>query len=384
VRQVVLVPHGFQPEYETGFANGLARNGFAVTLIGSDMSLPSRLDAGVRLVNLRGSQDDRRASWRKGLNLGRYWLRYLLFLWRRRGTPVHLIGDFTTADLGISLLEARLTRLVAGRYALTVHNPTRDKPEDGDAGRQRQLARRRAIYDTAEILVVHTPRMREALVDRFGVDPARVVVVEHGIDRVLPPDPVTRSAMRARLGIGADERTVLFFGNLGWYKGVDLLLDAFERLADRSPLHLVLAGRCVDADLRTDLTDRIASSQWRDAIHWLDGYLPDDDVPALFHAGDVLVMPYRAIDQSGVVFMALATGLPVVASDVGSLRDYVTRERGVVVPPSDVEAIVEAVGEVLRRGKPDAAELREDASALLWASTVQAVFPAYERLAAAR
>ena len=53
---------------------------------------------------------------------------------------------------------------------------------------------------------------------------------------------------------------------------------------------------------------------------WSEGFVPTEDVWRYFQGADFLVVPYRHIDQSGVVFMALATGLPIVATDVGSLR----------------------------------------------------------------
>ena len=90
--EVILLGHGFQPEYEVGFANGLARNGWSVTLIGSDMSLRDRLDHRVRLLNLRRSQEPARPAWRKALNLLCYWLQCYGHLLRHRGTPVHVIG----------------------------------------------------------------------------------------------------------------------------------------------------------------------------------------------------------------------------------------------------------------------------------------------------
>jgi glycosyltransferase involved in cell wall biosynthesis len=380
VPRVIIVPHGFQPEYEAGFANGLARNGWSVALIGSDMSLLTRLDEGVQLLNLRGSQDGGRPAWTKALNLLAYWIRLYGYLLRHRGTPVHVIGEFSTADLRVSVIESWLTRMTAGRYVLTVHNPTRDIAADEGRQRARDLRLRRAIYVAAEVCVVHTPRLRATLAESFGIDPARIVVVEHGIDRLLPSTPASRDAMRDRLGATEEEKLLLFFGNLARYKGLDILLQAFDQVAARLPVRLAIAGRCVDRELRAEVSRHIAASPNRAAIRWLDGYVPDDEVPSVFHAADLLVLPYRAIDQSGVVFMALATGVPIVASDVGSLRDYVPPEVGAVVPPSDVNALTAAIESVLGRTRPNGIA-RTTATRHLWSSTVQPVLPVYRRIA---
>jgi glycosyltransferase involved in cell wall biosynthesis len=379
VRNVILLPHGFQPEYEAGFANGLARNGWSVALIGSDMSLVDRLDQGVQLLNLRRSQDSGRPRWRKALNMLGYWQRSYRYVLRHRGTPVHVIGDFATADLRISLIEGWLTRLLAGRYVLTVHNPTRGSEirSPPDRRTMRNFRLNRAIYRTAEVCVVHTSRMRDALAE-LDVDPTRIVVVEHGIDRLLPATEASRRAMRNRLGVREDEKLLLFFGNLAPYKGLDILLQAFDRLAGRLPVRLVIAGRSTGS-LKAEIGRQIEGSPYRAAIQWLDGYFPEDEVASLFHGADVFVMPYRHIDQSGALFMALATGLRVVASDVGSLRDYIPPEVGKVVPPCDVPALTHGIETVL--SEPQPARLPAGMAArLLWSSTVQPVLPVYERL----
>ena len=119
---VTLLSHGFQSEYEIGFANSLARNGVDVLLIGSDNTQTTRAAATLKILNLRGSQDPRRPRLAKAWNVVRYILAYLAYLAAQRGAHVHLIGMFTTGSTALSLLEAWLTRLVAGRYVLTVHN----------------------------------------------------------------------------------------------------------------------------------------------------------------------------------------------------------------------------------------------------------------------
>ena len=119
---VILLSHGFQPEYEAGYANGIARNGITVTLVSSDNTLVDRLEPGIRQINLRGSQRMDRSRVEKFGNLMRYFFSYFFLLFRRRGTPVHVIGQFSTGNLWLSLVEAWMTRLLTGGYILTVHN----------------------------------------------------------------------------------------------------------------------------------------------------------------------------------------------------------------------------------------------------------------------
>lgn len=371
---IILIPHGFQPEYEAGFANGIARNRWTVTLVGSDMSLVSRLDDSVEFLNLRGSQDPARPRWRKALNLARYWVRCYSYLARHRGTVVHVIGKFSTRNLRLSLIEARLTRLLAGPYVLTVHELL---PHGDHSPRAFRLSR--SIYRTAAVCITHTSAMRERLTSDFGIEPGRTLHVELGIDRLEPPSPQSRQLIRRRLNLNGDEKLVLFFGNIVPYKGLDVLLDAFDGLQDMQA-HLVIAGRCRDVQLAQMVRARINASPRSGAIRWLEGFFPNEEVPALFHAADVVAIPYRGdIGQSAVLFMALATGVRIVASDVGALREYVPRGLGTVVPPNDARLLAEGIRRELCASElPRAAD--SAAQRFLWSAVVHPLFSVYTDL----
>ena len=70
-------------------------------------------------------------------------------------------------------------------------------------------------------------------------------------------------------------------------------------------------------------------------MEWREGFVPNDEVALWLRACDVVVMPYRNIYQSGVVFLCLRFGVPIVATDVGSLSEYVNDVSGVIAPPDD-------------------------------------------------
>jgi glycosyltransferase involved in cell wall biosynthesis len=369
--EVILLSHGFQPEYEVGYANGIARHGVAVTLVGSDTTLIDRLEPGIHYVNLRGSQRPDRSRLQKVRNLIRYFAAYCFLLVRRRGVAVHVIGQFTTGSLWLSLIEAWVTRILSGGYILTVHNLL---PHDRHTRINIRLSY--WIYHSARYLMVHTHRMRGELCQDLLIDPNRIVVVEHGIDRLLPDNGVMRETMRAKLGIHPTERVLLFFGNIARYKGVDILLRAFQlpgaKLADR----LIVAGRCRDRSLALELQELVEANARRDAILWREGFVDQNDIAPLFHAADVLVMPYRHIDQSGVLFMALATGLRVVVTDVGSFRHYVRHEFGVIAPVEDPEALAICIGEALVSYSEKSVEYV--AERYLWQGTVVPILGLYD------
>jgi glycosyltransferase involved in cell wall biosynthesis len=371
--KVLLLSHGFQAEYEAGFANGLAANGAQVTLLASSGTLFTRLDPRIDAPNLRGSQDPRRSLVSKVANLLRYGVSYLLRVAERKHDVVHNIGLFATGNVWLSLVEAAFMRLLARRFVFTVHNVL---PHDRDTPLNRRL--HRWLYRLPQDLVVHTPRTRDRLVAEFGVQDARITVMEHGIDRFPPLDPAVRASVRASLGLAEQDRLALFFGNLGWYKGPDIAIAAMGALPASQRWHLLIAGRCRHVDIRVAIAAQIAACAARDTIHWWERFVDDVEVPSIFMAADVLLMPYRRIEQSGVLFMALATGLPVVASDVGSFRDYVQRHAGAVVPAEDAPALALAqAGGHWPLPWPERVALARAAHAFDWRHTVRPVLRAY-------
>src|SRR4051812_15970276 len=179
---------------------------------------------------------------------------------------------------------------------------------------------------------------------------------------------------------GAPGRTLLFFGLTRAYKGLGVLIRALPGIPGA---RLVVAGDPVDgvapvraAALKLGVEDR---------IDWRLGYVPDGEVPALFGEAAVVVLPYRRLDSSGVLATAIGYGRPVVVSDVGSLGQQV-REFGAgrVVPPEDPAALAQACNELLASREElerAAAGARRAAGTLTWAASAAAHERLYEELA---
>ncbi|MFZ2972202.1 MAG: glycosyltransferase family 4 protein [Ferribacterium limneticum] len=366
---VVLLSHGFQPDYEAGFANGLAKNGVPVTLIGSDRTLYERLQSGVLAINLRGSQDRGRAAWKKVLNLGIYIFRLMSFLVLKR--PVlHLTGLFLTGYEKSWVYECRTYRLLSRRLVMTVHNVL---PHDRDTPEMREVFRQ--VYGIPHCLIVHTAKARQRLISEFNVEPGRIVVMEHGLDDLVHVSAEAIQATREQLHVGNFDRLVIFFGAVMRYKGVDLLVEAARHFSNGTRVHI--AGRCADSKYQKELEALLHDHPLGQAITWQNSYLSEEHVSHLLGAADVLVMPYRHIDQSGVLFAAMRHGTPIVAFDVGSFHDYLPDGVGLVVPAGDLPALAAAIAEIpsSRQLRP---EIHKVAEGFLWQKTVRPVLECYE------
>src|SRR5262249_25829706 len=148
------------------------------------------------------------------------------------------------------------------RYVVTVHNVDVARRNRGRSG---WLVRTtlRFYYRGAAALIAHTSNIRNELETIFGITPEKIAIVAHGMNRQVRRCGMSRKEARTRLGLPMDARVLLMFGALAPYKGLGLLLDAFELLCERdSSYHLVIAGRPVNDGVRRDLFERIDARNW--------------------------------------------------------------------------------------------------------------------------
>jgi glycosyltransferase involved in cell wall biosynthesis len=176
-------------------------------------------------------------------------------------------------------------------------------------------------------------------VEAFGVPKTSVSVIRMPINDAVPSTALTSEDARQRLGIRPGEKAILFFGNIAAYKGLEYLIAAFERIvADDGDYRLIVAGRAKKATdpYVVDILEQLNRKIVRERTVLRMEFIPDEDLELYLKAADVTVLPYTRIFQSGVLFLAYRFGLPVIASDVGLLReDVVEGETGFICKPED-------------------------------------------------
>lgn len=368
---VVLISHGFQQAYERGFSNGLAYTGVRVALVSSDRTDSSRIDRSVELLNLRGSQDESRSTLQKTLNLARYHLRLLRLVCSRSNSVIHVIGLFKYPVL-MGLLEGIFFRTFSRRYVLTVHNLL---PHDRHNFLHGLIYR--WIYRIPNVLIVHTQTMKQGLGKSFCVPMEKVIVMEHGCEiepsgsagAILPVDAL-------RVERPADSFSLLFFGAIAPYKGLDLLIKAFEGLGQEFKLNIV--GFCKDAAYSKRMRDLITCCNNHVRIKWYNKFVTEEEMFEAFSVANVLILPYRHIDQSGVLFQAFRFGLPVVAARVGEFERYVSKDFGEVFFPADVSELRLAIQRLYERRHEFSRErIASRALQLDWRKTVAVLQPIY-------
>jgi glycosyltransferase involved in cell wall biosynthesis len=212
-------------------------------------------------------------------------------------------------------------------------------------------------------VICHSEWGRAALVQRCGVDPARVRVIPHGAFGYL------RELARAPAPVDGDGPLAVAPGLIRPYKGVDVLLDAWPAVRERVPgARLLVAGR--------PMMDTSSLPLDQPGVTFLPRFLSDEELAALLRRADVVALPYRRIDNSGVLAAALAFGAPLVLSDVGGFGELHRVEGvGELVPPGDAGALAAALARVLSdpeaRARLAAASERAASGPLGWDSVAE-------------
>jgi glycosyltransferase involved in cell wall biosynthesis len=235
-------------------------------------------------------------------------------------------------------------KLLRKKIVLTVHNVNAKKRDSNDTVLNRLTLK--IQYRLADHLFVHTEKMKRELMEEFGVSASAITVIPFGINNAVPDTSLTSGDARQRLGITKDDRTILFFGNIAPYKGLEYLVDAFQQVVTRSGNYrLIIAGNLKDCETYwNDIQEMITRDVNGGQILLKIEYIPDDETEVYFKAADLLVLPYRHIYQSGVLFLGYSFGLPVVATDVGALREEIIEGRtGFVCRPEDSVDLARAI-----------------------------------------
>jgi glycosyltransferase involved in cell wall biosynthesis len=322
-------PSAFTPPYDRALAAALARGGAEVELLTSRFlygQVPEPDGYRVRECFYRRSAE-------RGLEApGRRAFKAAEHLRDMRGLGGKMDGDvihyqwLTMPSLDAFLLPAKHPRLLTAHYILPPA-PSR---------RQTKVAQR--LLGRMDAVIAHSEHGAARLRDEVGLDPSRVRVIPHGAfdyltrlpdEKPLPPELE-----------GAEGPVILFFGLLRPYKGLDLLLEAFGQV-EGAELWIVGNPRMDLGPLR----EAAATAPGR--IRFVTRFVEDTEIPSIFRRADLVVLPYRDAEHSGVLYTGLAFGKPMVLSAVGGFPEVAAAGAARLVPPGDAGALTQALSELV-------------------------------------
>jgi glycosyltransferase involved in cell wall biosynthesis len=204
-----------------------------------------------------------------------------------------------------------------------------------------------AIYERVDCLLVHTEANKIDFLKVYpSISPDRISVIpliEYKEAEV--PEDASKNLARKRLQIPQNASIIGFFGSIRYYKGLDVLVDAFLKLQQTHPnVHLLIGGK-IDP-LEADKIPRVDTLTQIPNLHLFEGYLPTSEIWSFFFAPDVFVLPYRHIYQSAALITAMGFGCPIIATSVGGLPETIDGN-GWIVPPNEPDTLARIIAEAL-------------------------------------
>lgn len=274
------------------------------------------------------------------------------------------------------LVDGAVAREIGAAAVTTMHGFT------GGSMRNRcyEALNRRAARRFDAVVAVSAPLARDLAA--AGVRADRLHLVRNAWRRTSPP--LARAAARSVLGLPAEGFTIGWAGRLSREKGLDVLIDALTHIAEAG-VHVAVLG---DGPERHALEHRAARRGVAAQLTW-HGFVPGADT--LFTALDLFVLSSRTEGTPMVLFEAIASAVPIVATRVGGVPDIVSPSTGVLVDPDQPRALADAIDAVVR--DPDGARRRADAARDImnageslgaWVAAYDAAYDAAIRIASSR
>jgi glycosyltransferase involved in cell wall biosynthesis len=246
-------------------------------------------------------------------------------------------------------LKKRRPDLIVVRYWLPVMGPAL-----GTILRIVKKNKHTKIVCIADNVIPHEKRAGDKLFTKYFIKPVdKFIVMSDQVfadlktfDQVKPVEQVrhplydnfgeriSKEDARQQLGIGADEKVMLFFGFIRKYKGLDILFDAMKILKDQSQdIKLIVAGEFYED--KKPFEEQIANLGIKDNLILHTDFIGDSEVKKFFCAADVVVQPYRSATQSGVTPLAYHFEVPMIVTNVGGLPAMVPEGKvGLIAEPT--------------------------------------------------
>lgn len=209
----------------------------------------------------------------------------------------------------------------------------------------------KALVNLCDVITAHSNEAREAIARTYNIPRSKIYVVPHGPYDVY--GIFDRQAARKELNLKGFF-TVLCFGMIRQYKGVPLLIEAFNGIPEEMArnIRLVIAGEDWGDD--PELLPALSVSPHREKIIFKPEFIPNDYVSKYFAAADIVVLPYTRSCGSGVVNIAVAQGKPIISSNIETLKESLAGYQGAsFFPAGDVKTLRNIIMKAYSNQKSD-------------------------------
>jgi glycosyltransferase involved in cell wall biosynthesis len=276
--------------------------------------------------------------------------------------------------LPLDLWFVKLSRLRGSKIVLTVHDLL---PHDtGDTHRQTFYG----LYRMVDKIICHSGNIKSRLIAEFSVPSEKISVIPHG--PFFYDLPATIGDGLESFAIDPNKTLVLWQGIIFPYKGVDLLLDAWQKVeATNTNACLLIAGTGAP-ELLQQIQSQIANLHLKNVILH-PRFISADELVAIYRAADIVVYPYRAITTSGALATGLALGKAIIATDLPVFRELLTNgETALLIDPKkpgELErALTQLISDPSLRSQLAAAVTKMEFGDKSWKFIAQSTVGSYE------
>ncbi len=241
-----------------------------------------------------------------------------------------------------SLIASKLSKLYEKPFVLTQHNTFIDYNNVFDhVERLNDLTVGKQNLNGADKIIAISNATKEYVL-RLGAKPSKVKVVYNGVDLArFRPIAGKREEMRKKLGISQNAIVVLTVRRLVYKNGIDTLIDTASIAVKKNPrIVFLVVGKGPDlGNVKLQVAQLGIEANFR-----LTGFVSDEDLPSYYNVADLFVLPSKSGEGLPLVALeGMACGLPVIATDVGGIREILREDYGKLVAPNQPELLAEAV-----------------------------------------
>lgn len=204
------------------------------------------------------------------------------------------------------------------KKVFTVHNTTSSHGEKETFIKKILGLGYRSFLNKMDSFIVHTSYSKITFIENHSQHKKKVSIIEHGLFKYTELN--TEYSSEAK-NYNSNFKTILFFGNIRPYKGLDIAIRALS-MVQNTDIKLHIAGRA-KMDLGP-LKDLVLELGLENRIIWELGFIEDSRISTLYKSSNLVIMPYRNIDQSGILMGALNFGTPIIASNLGGFSDTIS------------------------------------------------------------
>jgi glycosyltransferase involved in cell wall biosynthesis len=324
---VTLLTGGIDRPYAFGLSMALASKGVTLDVVGSTQIASAEMYTTPKLtfLNLHGEQ-------RQTVAIGKKLWRHLVAYWRiiRYASTAepkifHILwnGKLELFDRTFLMLYYKV---LGKKIVLTAHNVNVAERDGYDSYINRWSLR--AQYRLLDHIFVHTDKMKEELVSGYDVRKEAISVIAFGINNSVPNTELAPVQAKQKLRVNSSDRTILFYGRIRPYKGIEYLVAALRRILHKDDRYrLIIAGEFLkeSREYWGQIQETIERERLGERVIQEIRFIPDEETEIYFKAADVLV-------------------LPVIATDIGSFReDILEGETGYVCRSGDETDLARAI-----------------------------------------